>query len=33
MNRGRARKSLIGEECPNQKWTDGRYPDPGDSGK
>lgn len=30
MNRARARRSLIGEECPNQTWTDGRYPDPGD---
>lgn len=33
MNRTRARKSLIGEECPNQTWTDGRYRDPGDRSK
>ena len=33
MDRTRARKSLIGEECPNQTWTDERYPDPGDPGK
>ena len=33
MDRGRARKSLIGEECPNETWTDGRYPDPDGSGK
>lgn len=33
MDRTRARKSLIGEECPNEKWTDGRYKDPDGSGK
>lgn len=30
MDRARARKSLIGEECPNETWTDGRYRDPAD---
>ena len=28
MDRGTVRKSLIGEECPDQTWTNGRYPDP-----
>ena len=33
MDRGRARKSLIGEECPDEEWTDERYEDPGDPNK